>query len=164
MELFSEYEFKKQDDAQSTKISAQSALHGKSAGKVLRYAGILHIVEIVVSKLPAIELIAGSTLLKAIDIVDRQDRSTLACHAKLAGVTTEGLTTFQRRLHNIALKSKNPMSWSDIRQKMSSTEKQGKGVKEAEEAMSKVVALGLGEVTKGPNGGLHYKALKPLPA
>jgi hypothetical protein len=164
MELFSEYEFKKQNDAQSTRISAQSALHGKSAGKVLRYAGILHIVEIVVNKLPSIELIAGSTLLKAIDIVDRQDRSTLACHAKLAGVTTEGLTTFQRRLHNIALKSKSPMSWSDIRQKMSSTEKQGKGLKEAEEAMSKLVALGLGEVTKGPNGGLYYKALKPLPA
>jgi hypothetical protein len=163
MELFSEYEFKKQNDAQSTRISAQSALHGKSAGKVLRYAGILHIVEIVVNKLPAIELIAGSTLLKAIDIVDRQDCSTLACHAKLAGVTTEGLTTFQRRLHNIALKSKSPMSWSDIRQKMSSIEKQGKVVKDAEEAMSKLVALGLGKVTKGPNGGLYYKALKPLP-
>ena len=84
--------------------------------------------------------------------------------AKLAGVTTEGLTPFQRRLHNIALKSKSPMSWSDIRQKLSSTEKQGKGLKDAEEAMSKLVALGLGEVTKGPNGGLYYKALKPLPA
>jgi hypothetical protein len=164
MEIFSTYEFKKQNDARSTKISAQSALHGKSAGKVLRYAGILHIVELVVNKLPAIELITGSTLMKAIDIVDCQDCSTLACHAKLAGVTTEGLTPFQRRLHNIAFKSKSPISWSDIRQKMSSTEKQGKDVKDAEEAMGKLVALGLGQVNRGPNGGLHYKALKPLPS
>jgi hypothetical protein len=47
---------------------------------------------------------------------------------------------------------------------MSSTEKQGKDVKDAEEAMGKLVALGLGQVNRGPNGGLHYKALKPLPS
>jgi len=30
--------------------------------------------------------------------------------------------------------------------------------------MRTLVALGLGEVSKGPNGGLYYKALKPLPS
>jgi hypothetical protein len=164
MELFANYEFKKQENALSTKVSAQAALYGKSAGKVLRFAGILHVLEFTVNHLRSSEWISREILQKAIELVDRLDRWTLAYHAKLAGVTTEGLTTFQRRLHNIALKSKSPMSWSDIRQKMSSTEKQGKGLKEAEEAMSKLVALGLGEVTKGPNGGLYYKALKPLPA
>jgi len=163
-ELFADYEFKKQEDAQSTKISAQAALYGKAAGKVLRFAGILHIVDIVVNKSACQPLISASTLRKAIGLVDPQDRWTLAYHAKLAGVTTDGLTPFQRRLHNIALKSKSPMSWSEIRQKMSSTEKKDKDVKDAEEAMSKLVALGLGEVTEGPNGGLYYKALKPLPA
>jgi len=164
MELFSDYEFKKQNDAQSAKISAQAALFGKSAGKVLRFAGLLHVVEIVVHKTVATKLITSETLQKAIDVVDRLDRWTLACHAKLAGIRTEGLTPFQRRLHNIALKSKSPMSWSDIRMKLSSTEKQGKAIKDAEEAMSNLVALGFGEVTKGPNGGLYYKALKSLPA
>lgn len=163
IDLFADYELKKQEDALLTKISAQAALYGKSAGKVLRFAGILHILEFTVNHLRASEWISREILQKAIELVDRLDRWTLACHAKLAGVTTEGLTPFQRRLHTIAIKSKSPMSWSDIRQMMSSTEKQGKGIKDAEEAMSKLVALGLGEVSNGPNGGLYYKALKPLP-
>jgi hypothetical protein len=164
MELFSDYELKKQEDALSAKISAQAALYGKSAGKVLRFAGILHILEVVVNKLVGAELITATTLQKAIDIVDRQDRWTLACHARLAGVTTETLTPFQRRLHTIAFKAKSPMSWTEIRQKMSSAERQGKDVRDAEEAMDKLVALGLGEVSRGPNGGLCYKALNPIPA
>ena len=131
---------------------------------MLRYAGVLHITEIAANKSFAQPLISVSTLRKAIELVDRQDRWTLGYHAKLAGVTTEGLTPFERRVHNIALKSQSSMSWSDIREKMSSAEKRGKDVKDAEEAMGKLVALGLGQVRRGPNGGLHYQALKPLPS
>jgi hypothetical protein len=54
------------------------------------------------------------------------------------------------------------MSWTEIRNKMSSDEKSGKSAEDAEAAMCKLVALGLGEVSKGPNGGLRYKALKPI--
>ena len=56
------------------------------------------------------------------------------------------------------------MSWTEIRNKMSSDERKGKDVKDAEEAMKKLVALGLGEITRGQNGGLHYQALKPISA
>jgi hypothetical protein len=164
MEFFAEYELKKQEDALLAKISAQAALFGKSAGKVLRFAGILHILEFTVNQLQPSELISGEILKKAIELVDRLDRWTLACHAKLAGVTTGSLSSFERRLHNIALKSKSPMSWTDIRNKMRSDERKGKDVKDAEESMKKLVALGLGEITRGPNGGLRYKALKPIPA
>jgi hypothetical protein len=162
-ERFSDYELKKQEDALATKVSAQASLHGKSAGKVLRFAGLLHILDIVVNNSIPAEQISVSTLQKAIDLVDRQDRWTLACHAKLAGITPESLTQFQRRLHTIAFKSKRPMSWSEIRQKMSSAEKLGKNANDAEQAMGVLVTLGFGEVSKGPNGGLCYKALKPLP-
>jgi hypothetical protein len=55
------------------------------------------------------------------------------------------------------------MPWTDIRSKMSSAEKQGKDAKHAEEAMGVLVTSGFGEVSKGPNRGLYYKALKPLP-
>jgi len=164
MELFAEYELKKQEDALSTKISAQAALYGKSAGKVLRFAGILHILEFTVNQLQPSELISREILQKAIVLVDRLDRWTLACHAKLAGVTPDSLSSFECRLHSIALKSKSEMSWTEIRNKMSSADKKGKDVKDAEEAMKKLVALGLGEITRGPNGGLHYKALKPIPS
>ena len=43
VELFSSYEFEKQKDAQSATLPAHASLHGKSAGKVLRYAGLLHL-------------------------------------------------------------------------------------------------------------------------
>lgn len=164
MELFSDYELKKQENCLSTKISAQASLYGKSAGKVLRFAGLLHILEIVVNNLVGANLISASTLHKAIGLVDRLDCWTLACHAKLAGYKTDSLTPFQRRLHNIAFKSKSPMPWTDIRSKMSSAEKHGKDAKDAVEAMNVLVTLGLGEVTNGPNGGLYYKSLKPLPS
>jgi len=164
MELFAEYELKKQEDALSVKISAQAALFGKSAGKVLRFAGILHILEFTVNQLPPSELISREILQNAIELLDRLDRWTLTCHAKLAGVTPDSLIDFERRLHSIALKSMSPMSWTEIRKQMSSVEKQGKNVKTAENAMKKLVALGLGEITRGPNGGLHYKALKPIAA
>jgi len=164
MKLFSEYELGKQKDVHSATISAQSAIHGKSAGKVLRFAGLFHILETIHANPNTHLPISISNLRKAIRFVDGLDRWTLACHARLAGVTLGSLSSFARRLHSIAIKSKSPMSWTDIRKQMSSVEKQGKNVKTAENAMKKLVALGLGEITRGPNGGLHYKALKPIAA
>lgn len=162
MKLFSNYEHKKQQDAMATTISSQASLYGKSAGKVLRFAGLLHIVERVVMKLPGHAAITAATLMKAIELVDRQDRWTLGCHAKLVGVTRAKLTPFQRRLHTIALKSKAPTPWSSIRQQMSSKEKDGMNAGQAEKEMQVLVNLGLGEISKGPNGGICYKAIKPL--
>jgi hypothetical protein len=161
-EVFSDYELKKQEDALATKVSAQAALYGKAAGKVLRFAGLLHILEIVVNGHVQVDLISKQTLQKAIDLVDRLDSWALAYHAKLAGITRQSLNALERRVHTLAYKSQSGMSWTEIRNKMSSDEKSGKSAEDAEAAMCKLVALGLGEVSKGPNGGLRYKALKPI--
>jgi hypothetical protein len=163
-ELFSDYEHNKQKDALSTSISAQASLYGKSAGKVLRIAGILHVLDIVLENKHSSQYISVDTLKNAIRIVDYLDGWTLTCHATVAGLTTQSLDQFERRVHLIALRSKMSMGWTDVRNQMSSKEKIGKTVVDAEAAMQKFVALGLGEVEKGPNGGLRYRALKSLPS
>ena len=163
MELFSEYEYKKQKDAQTTKVSAQAAMYGKSAGKVLRYAGLLHILDYVGNEAMAEHSIPISRLQDAIQLVDDQDSWTLDCHAKIAGISSPSFSPFERRMHELALKEKVAVKWTTIRDAMSSKEKHNKTINDAEKAANKFVALGLGEASNGPNGGLMYKALKPLP-
>jgi len=108
-------------------------------------------------------MITSKILKDAISIVDQLDDWTLKCHAKIAGLTVESLSNFEKRIHAISLKSQSPMSWTEIRSRMSSAEKQGKTKEHAESGMRKLVALRLGEISTGPNGGLAYKALKSIP-
>ena len=163
MELFSEYEYKKQKDALTTKVSAQAAMYGKSAGKVLRYAGLLHILDYVGNDVRAEHSIPMSRLQDAIQLIDDQDSWTLDCHAKIAGFSNTSFSPFERRMHELALKEKVAVSWTTIRDAMSSKEKHNKTINDAEKAANKFEAHSLGEVSKGPNGGLLYKALKPIP-
>ena len=163
MELFSEYEYKKQKDALATKVSAQAAMYGKSAGKVLRYAGLLHILDYVGNDAMPEHSIPMPKLQDAIQLVDDQDSWTLDCHAKIAGMSNTSFSQFERRVQEIALKERVAVGWSTIRNAMSSKEKLNKTIADAEKATNKFVALGIGEVTNGPNGGLMYRALKPLP-
>jgi len=161
-EIFSDYEFSKQEAALGTPVGAQASLYGKSAGKVLRIAGILHVLHNVVLGSSS-AMITSKILKDAISIVDQLDDWTLKCHAKIAGLTVESLSNFEKRIHAISLKSQSPMSWTEIRSRMSSAEKQGKTKEHAESGMRKLVALRLGEISTGPNGGLAYKALKSIP-
>ena len=163
MELFSEYEHKKQKDALATKVSAQAAMYGKSAGKVLRHAGLLHIIDFVGNDAMPEHSIPMSRLQDAIQLIDDQDSWTLDCHAKIAGTSNTSFSQFERRVQEIALKESVAVGWSTIRNKMSSKEKLNKTIADAEKATNKFVALGIGKVTNGPNGGLMYRALKPLP-
>jgi hypothetical protein len=99
----------------------------------------------------------------AIQLVDDQDSWTLDCHAKIAGISNKSIDRFERRVHELALTYNVPVGWTTIRNRMSSDEKESKTKGDAEKAISKFVALGLGEASKGPRGGLMYRALKPLP-
>lgn len=161
-EIFSDYEFSKQEAALGTPVGAQASLYGKSAGKVLRFAGILHVLHNVVLGSSS-TMITSKILKDAILIIDMLDGWTLKCHAQIAGLTVETLNNFERRIQAIALKTQSLMSWTAIRNQMSSVERQGKTKEDAESGMRKLVALGLGKISTGPNGGLVYKALKPIP-
>ena len=52
IEAFSAYEHAKQIQAQQARLDAQGALYGKSAGKVLRVAILLHLLEMAVLNEP----------------------------------------------------------------------------------------------------------------
>lgn len=162
VEVFSEYELKKQEDAILTKVTAQGSLYGKSAGKVLRIAGILHILWDYASDFKLGSKISATTLRNAINIIEYLDNWMLACHAKSAGIKSKSYSDFTRRIHEIALKSTGFVSWTNIREQMSSHEKKNKTKDDAEESMRQLVGMQVGEISTGTSGGLRYKALKPL--
>ena len=161
-EEFVEYEFQKQHDARNARLSAQASVYGKSAGKVLRLAGILHILGNFADRPQLMKPIGVEHLRIAIRLVDYLDAWALASHASVSGTSTAQVSAFTRRIHEIALKSKKQMSWTDIRSQMSSTERAGKDKQDADASMRELVALGVGEIVAGPRGGLCYRALKPL--
>ena len=163
LEHFVEYEHDRQVAALQAKVSAQASLYGKSAGKLLRFAGILHILWCYQEEGKVTTLIGSETLHKAMRLVDYTDNGMLALHSKISGKACQKLGKFTRRIHEICLKSHSRLSWTEIRNQMSSEEKQGKTKDQAEESMRQLVSLHVGEISIGPKGGLCYKALKPLP-
>lgn len=165
VELFSRYEYQKQADAQASTLSAHASLFGKSAGKVLRYAGLLHLLWSYEKQLEPSEHVPPWILNIAISLCDFLDANTLELHAKVASnaVKSVGFPAFSRRIHQIASKSKLPVSWTEIRKQMSSAERKDKTVDDARESMKQLEAAGLGKIVDGDRGGLSYQALKPLP-
>ena len=165
VELFSRYEFQKQADAQASTLSAHASLFGKSAGKVLRYAGLLHLLWSYDKQPEPSEQVPARILKTAIRLCDFLDANTLELHAKVASTTLRsvGFSAFTRRIHQIAFKSKLPVSWTEIRKQMSSAERKDKTVDDARESMKQLEAAGLGKIVEGDRGGLSYQALKPLP-
>jgi hypothetical protein len=163
LELFCEYEHDRQVTALATKVSAQASLYGKSAGKLLRFAGILQILWRYQGDTKVAAWINSKTLHKAMRLVDYTDNWMLALHSRISGKQSQGLDKFTRRIHEICLKSHSQMTWTEIRNQMSSEERQGKTKHHAEESMRQLVSLDVGKISAGPKGGLCYKALKTLP-
>lgn len=161
--MFSQYEFQKQKDARASKLSAHKSLFGKSAGKVLRYSGILHILWSYASNRIPSQYIPIWILQVAIRLSDLMDANTIAMHSKVASKTTTGFSAFTRRIHELASKSKLPVTWADIRKQMNSMERKGKTVDDARKSMEELEAAGVGKIVNGGRGGLSYQVLKPLP-
>jgi len=164
VEVFSRYEFQRQADAQASTLSAHASLFGKSAGKVLRFAGILHLLRSYEKQQEPSQHVPARILSIAIRMCDFLDANTLELHAKVASnaVKSVGFSAFTRRIHQIAFKSKLPVSWTEIRKQMSSAERKDKTVDDARESMKQLEAAALGKIVEGDRGGLSYQALKPL--
>jgi hypothetical protein len=163
IELFSNYEYEKQESAHVTKNGAQAALHGKSAGKVLRISGVLHILHTLRSLDSKSLPIGTKTLEDAISIVDYEDSWALSQYIKQQAENENVISVEMRRIHNIAFTSKGPMTWTQIRECMSGDEKKGLNRARAEEEMRKLELLGVGRIVPGKRNGLCYQAIKALP-
>jgi len=163
IEIFSAYEHNKQVQAQQARLDAQGALYGKSAGKVLRVALLLHLLQLVVTRQAEALEVPTTTLQLAIDLVDQLDAWALGFHEQAAAdADAGGVSSLMRRIHTLARKAKGAVSWAQLRQQMNSREKKGISAALAEQAMQALAELGVGEVTQGPRGGLLYRATEEL--
>jgi hypothetical protein len=164
IEAFSAYEHDKQIQAQQARLDAQGALYGKSAGKVLRVALLLHLLQLAVLNEPGEGEVPVATLQRAIELVDAMDDWALGFHEQAAAGEEEGgVSSLMRRIHTLARKAKGAVSWTQLRQQMSGREKKGTNAALADQAMQALAELGVGEVCEGPRGGLLYRATADLP-
>jgi hypothetical protein len=165
IEAFSAYEHNKQIQAQQARLDAHGALYGKSAGKVLRVAVLLHLLELAVLNEQGEVEVPVTTLQRAIELVDAMDDWALGFHEQAAaGDEQGGVSSLMRRIHTLARKARSAVTWGQLRQQMNSKEKKGTNAGLAEQAMQALAELGVGEVSEGPRGGLLYQATGELPA
>jgi hypothetical protein len=164
IEAFSTYEHDKQILAQQARIDAQAALYGKSAGKVLRVAVLLHLLQLAVRSEHGTKVVTAATLQRAIELVDHLDDWALGFHEQAAAAVEEGgVSSLMRRIHTLARKAKGAVTWAQLRQQMNSKEKKGISAAFAEQTMRALAELGVGEVSEGPRGGLQYQATGEVP-
>lgn len=155
---FASYELNRQRAALATTIGAQSALYGKSAGKVLRIAGLLHLLQIAAGEISSREPIAADTIDRAAALVDHLDAWALSLHAEVAA---GGIGQLMRKIHRTAEAAGGPIRWKEVQNALNKTERKDQAA--AAEAMRALAAAGYGEVEQGPQGGLRYRATSPLP-
>lgn len=161
--IFSSYEYEKQQGVYATANESKSALHGKSAGKVLRITGLIHILSLL-HKSSHDPLSIGPALLEqAIALVDHLDHWALTQYTSREASPQSQIMPLMRRLHDLALKKGGTVTWTYLKDCLSSAEAQQLNRMKAEEYFRSLQALGYGQVSFGKRGGLCYTALQPLP-
>lgn len=159
-ERFAHYELNRQRAAQEASIGAQSALYGKSAGKVLRVAGVLHLLQIAAGEISSRDPIEPGTIDRAAALVNHLDAWALGFHAEVAAGGVGGL---MRTVHRAAEAAGGPIRWSELLQRLSSKQRKETDPAAAEEAMQALAKGGYGEVEVGRRGALSYRATSALP-
>ena len=151
---FIEYHFEHQVKANNAEINskiAHAAVFGKSAAKVGRLTGLIHIVR--TADEPE-EFIQENTLDQAIKIVDFSDRYIIDFEKRNNASSEEKL---MKRLISITSKSKSHMAYRDISAGLTPKER-GKWDKEMiENTLQKLVHMGYGETRSGAKGAIHFK-------
>ena len=162
---FVEFEYQRQVAGQAAQLGAQEAIYGKSAGKVLRVAGAMHIAAIVTGELNrgTVE-IPVSTLERAIMLVDCLDTWALSLHAQVAAASdSQGADGVMRIVHRASEAAGGPVGWSEIQRRISPKGRASIDGAVVSAAMEALAGGGWGEIVRGARGGLRYQATKPLP-
>lgn len=159
-EAFASYELARQETALSAPIAAQSSLFGKSAGKVLRLAGLFHLLQRATGAAESEEEISAGTISRAIALVDHLDAWALSLHAEVAAGSVGGL---MRTVHRVAESVGRPIRWKDLAQRVSSKQRKDTDAAGFAEAAAALHAAGYGEAKTGQRGSVSYQAIKPLP-
>jgi hypothetical protein len=158
---FAGYEYQQQLKAVEARLPSQAAIMNKSAGKVGRIAGLLHVIHQAANQemgtLPEVEV---GMVEAAIRLVDHCDRWAMQFQ-RLSNSSSE--EKLMLRLHQLAEKSKSSQSTSQLLQGLSSAERDRNGANAdvVVDLLRKLAEAGYGEISEGQRGGLRYKALVP---
>ena len=159
-ESFANYELNRQKAALAASIGAQSALYGKSAGKVLRLGGVLHLLKIAAREIDSDQLIEPGTIERAAALVDHLDAWALGLHAEVAAGGVGGL---MRTIHKAAETAGVPIRWKEVQNRLTRAQRKETDPAAVTEGMRALADAGYGEIEAGKRGALSYRAIKPLP-
>ncbi len=157
---FTRYEANCQHEALRAAIPAHSALWGKSAGKVLRIAGLLHLLHLAVPDGAAGEVITSETMERATTLVDYINGWTLGLHSDLA---QGGTISLMRLVHKIAVEAQQPIRWRDVQNRLSVKQRNEIDSAKVVMAMQALADLEVGEIEHGARGAEAYRAKAELP-
>jgi hypothetical protein len=158
-QAFNRYEARCQADALRATITAQSSLAGKSAGKVLRLAGLLHMLDGIGAGTPGRE-IKAATVEKATALVDHLNAWAMGLHASIA---KGGASELMRLVHRIATEAGAAIRWKEVATRLSKEQRKTVDSAAVFAAMQALADLGVGEVAAGARGASTYKATGALP-
>ena len=159
--LFMDYEFEAQGHALRATLPAYGALMGKAAGKVLRIAGLLHL-------LWSWELgsrhsapVSIGVVERAILLVDAINQWTVGLHetAAEAGEASD----LMRMIHKLAEAVSGPIAWRDVAQRLSRVQRREIDSGAAATAVEALEAMGLGQIAQTARGAWTYQATGSLP-
>ena len=159
-ERFAQYELTSQRAALGATIGAQSALYGKSAGKVLRVAGVLHLLQIAAREISSGAAIQEATIDKAAALVDHLDAWALGLHAEVAAGCVGQL---MRTVHRVAEAVAGPIRWKELAVRLSAKARKETDGSAFAEAAQALATAGYGEMELGKRGGVSYRATRALP-
>ena len=156
---FVAYEARCQQDVRCTTIAAQGALWGKSPGKVLRVAGLLHMAHLSAGTAEG-GLIDADAIDRACMVVDHLNAWTLGLHQQVA---EGGTNELMQLVHRVAQASGGAIAWRDVAQRLSKVQRKDVDSAAVAAAMEALAGLGVGTAERGPRGGMTYKATADLP-
>ena len=156
-----DYETRCQGDAQRSELDAMRAAWSKAPGKVLRVAGLLHLIHRVCPDGEHGELVSAAMVDRAQCLVDHLTQWALSLHqAAAAGDATD----LMRLVHSLAMAADAPIGWSRISQRLSVKQRRELDSAAALAAVDGLVALGVGVREEGSRRGVWtYRATRDLP-
>ena len=158
---FMDYEEAAQGLALKATMPAHGALIGKAAGKVLRVAGLLHLLwcwELGGSHKAPVGL---GVVERAILLVDQINSWTLGIHE--AAADAGEASDLMRMVHRLALATGKAIAWRDVAQKLSKAQRKEIDSGAAAAAVEALAGMGLGEVERTSRGAWTYQATNALP-
>jgi len=157
---FVRYEQTCQGEALRASIPAQGALFGKSAGKALRIAALLQLLQLAAPDGEHSEEITSDSMGWAILLTDQLNAWTLGLHADVAG---GGANDLMRLVHRIAMASGRAIGWRDVAVRLSKAQRREVDSAAVAKAFDALGGIGVGLAERTARGAASYRATTELP-